>query len=75
MGGQPPGKTSTNAGAKSTPAQLKRQQRLAEELRANLKRRKAAARRHKEDGMVDDDDAGDVDPVPGASKAGDGSGA
>ncbi|CCB63891.1 hypothetical protein RLW55_00870 [Hyphomicrobium sp. B1] len=48
MSGDLPQKPPANPGAKPSAAQMSRKQRLAEELRANLKRRKAAARRHKE---------------------------
>jgi hypothetical protein len=41
-------KPPTNSGKKPSATQVTRKDRLAEELRANLKRRKAAARRHKE---------------------------
>jgi hypothetical protein len=42
------------AGAKKAGAHMTRQDRLAEELRANLKRRKDAARRPKERGSTSD---------------------
>ena len=42
-------KTPANSGAKQSAARMTRSDRLAEQLRANLKRRKAAARRHKDD--------------------------
>ncbi|MFT3729816.1 MAG: hypothetical protein QM780_18660 [Hyphomicrobium sp.] len=43
-----PPKPSVNSGAKPSSQRMTRKERLAEELRANLKRRKAAARRDKE---------------------------
>jgi hypothetical protein len=43
-------KQHANAGTGKTPRKMTREDRLAEELRANLKRRKAAARRQKEQG-------------------------
>jgi hypothetical protein len=67
MGAQPPNKPQPSS------AQLKRQQRLAEELRANLKRRKAAARREKSGGSAGEDGAGDGGCEPEAGKSGDGS--
>lgn len=48
MSGNGPPKTSANPGERPSVTRMTRKDRLAEELRANLKRRKAAARRQKE---------------------------
>ena len=53
MTGDPREKTLATPGSKVAANQSKRKERLAEELRANLKRRKDAARRHK-DANTDD---------------------
>ncbi|MFA5955374.1 hypothetical protein [Hyphomicrobium sp.] len=63
MTGDLPQKPPANSGTELSAAQAKRKARLAEELRANLKRRKAAARRHKGDedghgGTSSDNDEG-----------------
>jgi hypothetical protein len=48
MTGDLPQKPSANSGAKVSETQKRRKERLAEELRANLKRRKATGRRDKD---------------------------
>ena len=53
---KPPG----NADKPKTSGKLTRQERLAEELRANLKRRKAAARRQRGEGGDPPPDEGGV---------------
>jgi hypothetical protein len=53
MSGDLPQKPPVNPDVKPSAARMSRKERLAEELRANLKRRKAAARRHKETGGDD----------------------
>jgi hypothetical protein len=57
MAADQPEKSPANSGSRQASVAMKRKERLAEELRANLKRRKAAARRHKED-AVGEEDAG-----------------
>jgi hypothetical protein len=54
------GKAPSTPGSKVSANQSARKERLAEELRANLKRRKAAARRHK-DAETDDSEASSSD--------------
>jgi hypothetical protein len=58
MTGDPPPKKPAKQVSTPSSAQMARKNRLAEELRANLKRRKAAARRHKDtdDGGSSSDD-------------------
>ncbi len=57
MAGDLPDKPPVNSASRQMSAAMRRKERLAAELRANLKRRKAATRRHKED-VVGGEDAG-----------------
>ena len=53
-------KSPVNTGTGKTPRKMTREDRLAKELRANLRRRKATARRQKEHGGEPPSDEGEA---------------